>query len=32
MSKIKEELKLDKSDSEFDNEFDKYQNRYAGLH
>ena len=32
MGKIKEELKLDKSGSESDNEFDKYQNRYAGLH
>ena len=32
MGKIKEELKLDKSCSESDNECDKYQNVYAGLH
>ena len=32
MITIKEELKLDESDSESDNEFDKYQNICDGLH
>ena len=31
-STIKDELKLDESDGESDNEFDKYQNIFDGSH